>query len=83
MNRLVTDPQEFLVSHRTSATTFLDSGYQILHTCVLQQRIMSNKTAKGLASVTEGEQTPAAAGVFGRDNGWEFTWDQQQTDIRV
>lgn len=29
VNRLVTDPQEFLVSHRTSATTFLDSGYQI------------------------------------------------------
>lgn len=64
MNRLVADPKEFLLSHRTSAIMFLDSCYQIFHTCVLQQRIMSNKTAKVLTSVTEGEQTPAAAGFL-------------------
>lgn len=69
------------MSHRTSATMVLDSCYQILHTCVLQPRIISNDTAKVLSSVTEGEQTPAAA--LGRDNSWEFTWDQQQTDIKA
>lgn len=64
VNRLVPDPQEFLVSHRTSPTIVLESCYQILHTCVLQQRIMSNRTAKVLSSVTEESKLLQLLGFF-------------------
>lgn len=41
------------------------------------------QNSQGSEQCDRGEQTPAAAGVFRRNDSWEFSWDQQQTDIKA